>query len=1034
MKDTVVISFGRMNPMTNGHEKLVTKLKKEAQKRHGDAMLYLSHSTNPQKNPLDFNTKVKFAKKAFGPIVQNSSAKTIIDVAKELTGKYKNLTVVVGSDRVDDFYKLLQTYNNKDYKFDKIEVVSAGERDPDAEGVTGMSGSKMRSFASDNEYEKFKQGVPSKLSDADAKALFTAVRKGMKLDEQIDEAVLGFAQRRQRAARFKRMQQRLLRTRMLQAKRTADPSRLKRRAAKLAYSFIRSRASGGKDYASLSPGEKITIDTRIQKMIPAIRKLAARFVPLARKKDIQRRQSMMMNRNEELNQIFSESFVIEKTKVPQDSQIKGKEGTQPKVYYKGLDKDTKEKRLAHFRKYGPMSDRDPNAYVDAPGDKEAREKGMPQSKHTEKYKRMYGEAVAPQERQKTSRLEQLVRLGLADAKMLSVIKRAVAKLKSGDTMSPQEREATNNLLSTMLDMVTSADALFRMTKTQLQKEERLNEIAYKGNIGMMELAKFFKMADPKQVEMFKKLLVNKDVKRAWSLVAGVTGVKLVGKEFNESYILEKGEYDDYSEIDGLEMAQIEIENVIQDSEDLLQMMDSMDEEPEAWVLSKITKAADYISSVRDYLQFEDDYDYEDAESEYEDDEDEMEVDDYLSSMNSEDFEVDPELKDIFEEIDGLKKKAEKSGISYSILKQVYNRGMAAWQTGHRPGTTAQQWAFARVNSFITKGKGTWGGADSDLAAKAKKSKDTNEAFSKFAEALEWGTDELRKKYADDTPGQSTEIEVADHLKGNNGRDALNRMFELNIDKVKRSHQVNEEQEILDAFAEVSDVSEAFKYHQEENKPLHETVYRVGSEKYFEFWRVARKNYQNGLIENIDPMDKAILEDTDLGEIVEHEGSYVPLDCPMIEEEEMTLWKYNSASGLWKSERKVTPETKDKWLEIFKKDDPKAKFIVSKNKPGAKAHLKEEDEEKNPPLNQPKRGGPKKFYVYVRKPDGGIKKVTWGDTTGLSVKLNDPEARKSFAARHQCSMQKDRTSAAYWACNTPRYAKQLGLSGGGNFYW
>ena len=134
---------------------------------------------------------------------------------------------------------------------------------------------------------------------------------------------------------------------------------------------------------------------------------------------------------------------------------------------------------------------------------------------------------------------------------------------------------------------------------------------------------------------------------------------------------------------------------------------------EAWVQSKITKAADYISSVRDYLQFEDDYDYEDAGSEYDDeeydDEDEMEVEDYLASMTSEDFEVAPELKEIFEEIDGLKKKAEKSGISYSILKQVYNRGMAAWQTGHRPGTTAQQWAFARVNSFITKGKGTWGG-------------------------------------------------------------------------------------------------------------------------------------------------------------------------------------------------------------------------------------------------------------------------------------------------------------------------------------
>jgi len=94
----------------------------------------------------------------------------------------------------------------------------------------------------------------------------------------------------------------------------------------------------------------------------------------------------------------------------------------------------------------------------------------------------------------------------------------------------------------------------------------------------------------------------------------------------------------------------------------------------------------------------------------------------------------------------------------------------------------------------------------------------------------------------------------------------------------------------------------------------------------------------------------------------------------------------------------------------------------------------EEEKKDPPIGKPMKGGPKKIYVYVRTPDGGVKKVTWGDTTGLKVRMNNPEARKSFAARHKCSQQKDRTSAAYWACNTPRYAKQLGLSGGGNFFW
>ena len=87
------------------------------------------------------------------------------------------------------------------------------------------------------------------------------------------------------------------------------------------------------------------------------------------------------------------------------------------------------------------------------------------------------------------------------------------------------------------------------------------------------------------------------------------------------------------------------------------------------------------------------------------------------------------------------------------------------------------------------------------------------------------------------------------------------------------------------------------------------------------------------------------------------------------------------------------------------------------------------------LNKPKKGGSKKYYVYVKDPSTGkVKKVSWGDTTGLKVKLDDEEARKSFAARHDCENKKDKTSAGYWACNLPRYAKQLGLSGGGNFFW
>jgi hypothetical protein len=766
-KSQVVVSFGRMNPMTNGHEKLAERIKAEAKQRNADAKLYLSHSTNPKKDPLDFKTKVKFAKKAFGPMVQNSGAKTIIEVAKELTGKYDDLIVVVGSDRVSEFKTLLNKYNGKDFNFKTIEVVSAGERDPDAEGVEGMSASKMRSFAASDDFANFKKGVPSKLSDSDAKALFDAVKRGMNLKEELeqqDEAVLGYAQRRQRAQQFKRIQKRLVRARAMQANRFADPKRLRRRAAKMAYQFFRGRLSGGKNYAGLSSGEKITIDTRLQKMLPAIKKFAVRLVPAARSKEVSRRQNMMM-RKEDLNHIFT-NFITEKPTIPQDKDVANRDGTQPKKYYAGVSKDDKDARAAHFERNTPKSDSDKSAYNDAPGDKEARKKGMQQSKHTLKFKQMYGEAVkTPEDRQEISRLDQLVRLGLADTKSLAAIKRSVEKLKSGDMLNPAERNVTNDLLTTLLDMVTSSDALFRMTKTQLQKEsidDKFKKYIIPATKTTPKIEKI-SMPSGRSTDHFEYRVtgsIASQSKTFKSKKEAQAYFNTVKESIAESVY--EGDMDamenDYDETDGLSMAQIDVSNMIQDAEELLQMMEQMDEEPEAWVLSKITKAADYISSVRDYLEFEDDFDYEDGEEDGEEDDDDgeffgSELDMYASEMEPDEFgDAYEDFRPILEEIDGLKKKSEKSGISYGILKAVYNRGMAAWKTGHRPGTTPQQWAFARVNSFITKGSGTWGGADKDLASKVNK----NEEFSKFSEALEYGTDALRKKYAKDTPGQSEE--------------------------------------------------------------------------------------------------------------------------------------------------------------------------------------------------------------------------------------------------------------------------------------
>ena len=177
--DTAVFTFGRFNPPTVGHEKLITAVQSVARQKGGDFFVYPSQSQDPKKNPLDRNTKIKYMKKMFTKFSRNiisSNAKTALDVAVELYNKkkYTNLVMVVGSDRVQDFKKLLQTYNGEEkkhgfYDFDNIDVVSAGERDPDAEGVEGMSASKMRAAAVDGDFKSFRMGTPPSLSDADTK-------------------------------------------------------------------------------------------------------------------------------------------------------------------------------------------------------------------------------------------------------------------------------------------------------------------------------------------------------------------------------------------------------------------------------------------------------------------------------------------------------------------------------------------------------------------------------------------------------------------------------------------------------------------------------------------------------------------------------------------------------------------------------------------------------------------------------------------------------------------------------------------------
>ena len=180
------------------------------------------------------------------------------------------------------------------------------------------------------------------------------------------------------------------------------------------------------------------------------------------------------------------------------------------------------------------------------------------------------------------------------------------------------------------------------------------------------------------------------------------------------------------------------------------------------------------------------------------------------------------------------------------------------------------------------------------------------------------------------------------------------------------------------------ISEGLAYHLDNSIDLNENIYRPQSANFIALFTEARQLLNKELL-SLGDEDTWYLTETDLGLTGTYKGITVPLDYPMTVE-----------------------------------------FLLE-----AKAKAKK----KTPELNKPKRGGSKKFYVFVRNPKtGGIKKVSFGDTTGLSAKINNPAARKSFASRHKCAQKKDKTQAGYWACRLPRYAKLLGLKSNFSGFW
>ena len=930
--DTAVFTFGRFNPPTTGHEKLIDALAKQQGKNAGSLMyVYPSHSQDAKKNPLPHARKIAYMKKMFRKYAKNiitSKSRNVFEIATELHNKgHRAVVMVVGSDRVQEFDRLLNTYNGVEgkhgyYGFDDIRVVSAGDRDPDAEGVEGMSASKMRAAAAQGDFDSFKMGVPRNFGDA--KKLYDDVRKNMGVREQnwTDEEIMRDA-------------------------------------------YIRGEVWNVGDVVKTKLGEEGTI----------IRK-GTNYVVF-----------------EDMQRVWLHDLVEEPKKITKTKQAKGDvadvKGTQPAKYYSKdaegdeMSKSTKIARARYFAKGGSRGP--------APGDKGAKTKP---SQYTKKFKQMYGEqdkekkpaqSDVMKDREQLRDLEVKKRMATLQAKIAQdqekLAKMQIADKQAKDRQKTDERKLTDAEKDKLkkyekdIDIQDFIDrygeeegkSIYYATLTKMAKGESLwanihkkrerikrgsgERMRKKGEKGaptpaQMKRAKgesneSFDLLENKEVQdmikHYEDMLKSLERKKKKTPGMGFAKMKIkeiiakLKKDLDESYEIGKDYAQHTFKIDPYSAPEEDLEerpSTLKKDKKLPNLMlpkkgkagmtkfmkrknlqklgdgvqAEIDEQPSheitvgdyttthffmcgsAQELMKANKdkvGAIELTRLQDeFYKLEKDVmdagqaselQKQQARKKYNEimnQAAEMGLADDMSGYMKQ--HLDSVLKGepkpgfgrtdisegymIDEKISGLVKKSEQTGVPYGILKKSYDRGMAAWKTGHRPGTTPQQWAFARVNSMLTGGK-----ADPDLQKQIKA-----------------GGYKKKKKA---------------------------------------------KKESIDEWFNDQDTIQSYK------------------DRYGDEW----SNYLNNTYERMLSKLSEGLYDHNITE-AEYQGRKVNLNKPF-----------------------RTPD------------------------------------------------GPKKFSVYVKGEKGNVVKVNFGDPN-MGINRDDPEARKSFRARHQCDTNPGpKWKARYWSC-------------------
>jgi len=282
---------------------LVDKIKSVASRKKATGYVFTGQSVGKEKNPLDYKTKTLFMKKAFAGVVvvNNKAIRQIFDALQFLNGKHDEITLIVGSDRVREFKKLIPRYL-KDYNFKKFNIVSAGQRDPDSGGVKGMSASKMRAAARRGDYDAFRLGCPQSFSKNDCMAMFKAVQRGMGMKENIEvdwfsydefaefleERVVSLKTRKKMARTAKRTAKKRARVRKRKEKFRKTGDQLKTKASKQAKMVVRNKIIGDQNWSDMTLGQRARIDKLLQKKQKVIQKISKKLLPKVKKQERER--------------------------------------------------------------------------------------------------------------------------------------------------------------------------------------------------------------------------------------------------------------------------------------------------------------------------------------------------------------------------------------------------------------------------------------------------------------------------------------------------------------------------------------------------------------------------------------------------------------------------------------------------------------------------------------------------------------------------------------------------------------------------